>query len=326
MSFNLVILATGPSGESDQPTHGKDWPNKLKKLIPDIKVNVCDSIDSAMEPIEEADAVFGYVIPKLFKRAKKLRWISCPQAGPPAGYYYPELINSSVIVTNVRGVFSDHIGAHIMSFVLAFSRGHHYYLRQQIQSNWSPGHKTIYLPEATALIVGVGSIGTEAARLCSAFGMTVLGVDPRVNESPPRVSKLYRPDELGQILPKGDFVIVTVPETPESQGLFGAKQFQQMKPGAYFINVGRGATVLLDDLTIALQTGEIAGAGLDVFEEEPLPSNNPLWTTPGVLITPHVATAGPYLDERRTEIFLDNCIRFNESRTLKNVVEKDQWF
>ena len=326
MGFRLVILATGPSGEEGQANHGEDWPYRLKKAIPDIKVDVCDSLEDAREPIEEADAVFGYVVPELFSRARKLRWIACPQAGPPAGYYHRALIESDVVVTNIRGVYSDHIGAHIMAFVLAFARGHHYYLAQQLQRHWNPGYDTVYLPEATAVIVGVGGIGGEAARLCSAFGMTVIGVDPRVNEAPPGVAELHRTDALPEVLPRGDFVIVAVPETPETQGIFGARQFQLMKSSAYFINVGRGATVLLEDLTVALQKGEIAGAGLDVFETEPLPADHPLWTTPGVLLTPHVAASGPYVDERRTELFVDNCVRFNEGRPLRNIVDKAHWF
>ena len=108
--------------------------------------------------------------------------------------------------------------------------------------------------------------------------------------------------------------------------MFGTEQFRLMKREAFFINIGRGATVLLDDLVAALNGGEIAGAALDVFQVEPLPSDHPLWTAPGVLITPHVAASGPYIDDRRTELFLDNCIRFNEGRPLRNVVDKANWF
>jgi phosphoglycerate dehydrogenase-like enzyme len=214
-----------------------------------------------------------------------------------------------------------------MAFVLAFARGHHHYFPQQLQRNWSPGYETVYLPDATAVIVGVGGIGGETARLCSEFGVTVIGVDPRIREAPPGVAELHRPEALSEVLPRADFVIVTVPETPETQGMFAAKQFRTMKSSAYFINIGRGATVHLDDLAVALQEGEIAGAGLDVFEIEPLPADHPLWTMPGVLITPHVAASGgPYVDERRAELFIDNCVRFNEGRPLRNIVDKAHWF
>jgi len=175
-------------------------------------------------------------------------------------------------------------------------------------------------------VVGIGGIGAETARLCSEFGITVIGVDPRVAESTPGVSEVHHPEALDDVLNRGDFVIVTVPETPETQGMFGKEQFRRMKSDAFFINIGRGATVVLDDLVDALREGQLAGAGLDVFQVEPLPSDHPLWSMPGVVITPHVAGRGPYLEHRRTELFLENCQRFNEGRPLKNVVDKAHWF
>jgi phosphoglycerate dehydrogenase-like enzyme len=213
-----------------------------------------------------------------------------------------------------------------MSFLLAFARGLHVYIPQQIEANWRQGYDTIYLPEATAVIVGVGGIGGETARLCAEFGMRVIGVDPRLDQAPPGVGELVRPGGLASALPQGDFVIATVPETPETQGMFAESQFKAMKNKAFFINIGRGATVELDDLVDALRAGEIAGAGLDVFQTEPLPATHPLWSIPGVLITPHVAGDGPYLQERRTDLFIDNCVRFNEGRQLRNVVDKANWF
>ena len=326
MGFRLLILTQAPPGQQGVAYHGEEWSRRIKEIIPDITIDVCPSVKEAMEHIEEADAALGNIVPELFDRAKKLRWIACPQAGPPAGYYHQALIESDVVVTNTRGIFNDHIGAHIMALVLAFARGLHKYIPQQLQQHWRPGHETVYLPGATAVIVGVGGIGGEAAKLCSEFGMTVIGVDPRRREAPPGVTELHRSESLLDVLPRGDFNIVTVPETPETQGMFGAEQFQAMKRSAYFINVGRGATVLLDDLSAALERGEIAGAGLDVFQVEPLPSDHPLWKMPGVLITPHVAAAGPHLNERRTELLLDNCVRFNEGRPLRNVVDKAHWF
>ena len=323
MGFKLVIFPPKGQGEA---MYSDDWSEKLREAIPDIEVRVCGSMGEAMEDIEEADAAFGDIVPELFERAKKLKWIACPQAGPSAGYYHRALIESDVVVTNMRGIFSDHIGAHIMSFVLAFARGLHQYIPQQLQRKWRPGASAINLPGATAVIVGAGGIGGETARLCAAFGMNVLVVDARVQHAPAGASELHRPEALDQVLPRGDFVIVTVPETPDTQGMFHRARFDIMKRGAFFINIGRGATVVLDDLEAALQSGRLAGAGLDVFQVEPLPPDHPLWTAPGVLITPHVAATGPYIDERRAELFVDNCVRFNEGRPLRNVVDKARWF
>ncbi len=317
MGFKLVICP---------PNYQEHWPERLREEIPDIEVQVCPTVGEALEVIGDADAAFGDIVPELLARAHSLKWIACPQAGPRAGYYHESLISSDVVVTNTREIYNDHISAHIMALLLAFARGLQVYIPQQVAGRWQPGYQTIYLPEATAVVVGVGGIGGETARLCAEFGMTVLGVDPRLPAPPAGVAELHRPDALGEVLPRGDFVIATVPETPETQGMFGREQFQAMKRGGFFINIGRGATAILDDLVAALRAGEIAGAGLDVFQVEPLPAGHPLWSMPGVLITPHVAGNGPYLDDRRTELFIDNCKRFNDGRELRNVVDKANWF
>ena len=156
--------------------------------------------------------------------------------------------------------------------------------------------------------------------------MHVMGVDARRRDAPPGVLKLDGPDALDSLLPLADFVILTVPHTPETEGFMQRARFQRMKRTAFFINIGRGMTTRLDDLVAALRAGEIAGAALDVFEQEPLPADHPLWTLPNVLITPHTAGHGPYLDERRFEILLDNARRFLADQPLRNVVDKARWF
>jgi phosphoglycerate dehydrogenase-like enzyme len=319
MAFKLVIVP---------PNTQPDWPEKIRTAVPDCQVHLFGSAEAALEAIVDADAAYGNVVPELFRRATKLRWIQAPAAAPPVGYYHRDLIESEVVVTNQREIYNDHISAHIMAFVLAFARGLHRYLPQQLQREWQQhGLSAItYLPEATALIIGVGGIGGEAARLCAAFGMTVLGVDPRRPSAPPAMKQLHRPDELHRLLPQADFVLMTVPQTPQTRGMMAAREFRLMKKAAYLINIGRGGCVVLDDLAEALRSGEIAGAGLDVFQVEPLPPDHPLWTMPGVLITPHVAGVGPYLPERRTELFIENCRRFDAGRPLLNVVDKANWF
>ena len=317
MAFKMVICP---------PNYQEDWPDRLREAIPDIDVHLCPTVGEAMEVIGDADAAFGDIVPELLERAHNLKWVACPQAGPRAGYYHQGLVDRDLVVTNTREIYNDHISAHIMSLLLGFARGLQVYIPQQVQGVWRQGYETIYLPEATVVVVGIGGIGGETARLCAEFGMRVIAVDPRVSQLPPGVAELHRPEDLDQVLSMGDFVVVTVPETPQTQGLFRTPQFAAMKKSAFFINIGRGATVVLDDLVAALESGEIAGAGLDVYQIEPLPAGHPLWTAPGVLLTPHVAGNGPYLQERRTELFIDNCARFNEGRPLRNVVDKANWF
>ena len=216
-----------------------------------------------------------------------------------------------------------------MAFVLAFARGLHVYIPQQLRHEWkrpTEDHGVVHLPDSTALIVGVGGIGAATAQLASAFGMKVLATDARRTEAPAGVTELHKPEALDELLPRADFVILTVPHTPATEGFFNRARFQRMKRSAFFINIGRGMTTRLDDLVAALRAGEIAGAALDVYEQEPLPAEHPLWGMPNVLLTPHMAGYGPYLNDRRFEIIVDNCRAFAAGRALRNVVDKASWF
>jgi phosphoglycerate dehydrogenase-like enzyme len=307
----------------------REWAARLSAAVPEMSIVVAEREADAAGVVADADAAFGTLPDALLRQARKLRWLQAPQAAPPAGYYTLELIAHPVVVTNFREIYNDHIGAHIMAFVLAFARGFHHYLPRQLHREWrrEPADTgVIALAEATALIVGVGGIGGEAARLAAAFGMHVIGVDARRRDAPPGVVKLDGPDALDGLLPLADFVILTVPHTPATEGFMNRARFRSMKRTAFFINIGRGRTTRLDDLVEALRAGEIAGAGLDVFEEEPLPADHPLWTMPGVLITPHTAGFGPHLDERRFAVLLHNCRRFVAGQPLRNVVDKANWF
>jgi phosphoglycerate dehydrogenase-like enzyme len=322
-SFKFVMLPP----QSDLT---RDWGRRLAQTVPEARVVVAEDAGTAAREIVDAEATFGRLSNDLLTRATKLRWLQAPQAAPPAGYYYPELIEHPVVVTNFREIFNDHISAHIMAFVLAFARGLHVFIPQQLRREWKRGASesgdVVHLPEATALIVGVGGIGAEAAPLLAAFGVTVLATDARRTSPPDGVAELHRPEALDSLLPRADFVILTVPHTPATEGFFNRARFQRMKRTAFFINIGRGMTTKLDDLVAALNAGEIGGAGLDVYEQEPLPAEHPLWTMPNVLLTPHMAGHGPYLNDRRFQILVDNCRAFAGGRPLRNPVDKSSWF
>ena len=300
--------------------------------------------DGALRAIADADALFGYLPPALLRAAKKLRWVQAPTASMEK-FLYPELAASPVVVTNMRGIFSDVIADHVFGFILCFAKNLHVYLRQQLQGVWHmlgrdanelPGYggpgevhpsdrAAITLADGTLGVVGLGGIGAEVARRGLAFGMRVLGVDPKIAEAPPGVW-LFRPEQLDEVLGKSDFVVIAAPHTPETTKLFNRERIRKMKRSAYLINVGRGVIVDLADLTAALEAGEIAGAGLDVFETEPLPANHPLWRMENVIITPHCAAASPRVPERHLETLLDNLKRFVAGAPLRNVVDKAKWF
>jgi phosphoglycerate dehydrogenase-like enzyme len=260
-------------------------------------------------------------------------------------FLYPELVASPVIVTNMRGIFGDVITDHVFGYILCFAKNFHTYIRQQMFGIWlalgrapnelpgygGPGEvhpsdrAAITLGDSTLAVVGMGGIGAEVARRGRAFGMRVLGVDPRAETAPEGV-ELLRQERLDEALAVADFVVIAAPHTPETFKLFNRTRIRKMKRSAYLINVGRGVIVDLADLTAALEAGEIAGAGLDVFEIEPLPAAHPLWRMPNVIITPHTAAASPRVAERHLETLLDNLRRFTAGQPLRNVVDKRAWF
>jgi phosphoglycerate dehydrogenase-like enzyme len=297
----------------------------------------------AVAAIADADALFGYLTPMMLRSAQKLRWAQAPTASMEK-YLYPELVKSPVVVSNMRGIFSDVIADHVFGFILCFAKNFHVYIRQQQRAHWQmlgreaaelPGYggpgevhpsdrAALTLADCTLGVFGLGGIGTETARRGLAFGMRVLAVDPLATAAPAGAT-LWPGERLAEMLGHSDFVVIAAPHTPETYKLFNRARLQQMKRSAYLINVGRGAIVDLADLTAALQAGEIAGAGLDVFEVEPLPLDHTLWRMENVIITPHCAAASPRIAERHLEMLLDNLRRFVAGQPLRNVVDKQRW-
>ena len=312
-----------------QNSESRQWAERIRNELPVYTVVLPETDEAVAEHLPDADAVCGWVSPEQLPLAKNLRWLQNPAAGPFPGYYYPELIEHPVVVCNPRGIYNDHIAQHIMMFVLALARGLPYYMDAQRQEVWDKDarkHGYVDLAESTALIVGVGGIGHETARLCSEFGMKVIGVDARWEYEVPFVEK-HDPSELDALLPLADFVITTTPHTPETEGMWHKGRFARMKNRAYFINIGRGKTTKPADLIAALKEGVIAGCGLDVFEVEPLPPESPLWRLPNVLITPHIAVKdAENLPARRFEVVLENARRFANGEPLQNIVDKAAWY
>lgn len=300
------------------------WAERLQADCPALDIKVIADEAELPQALSSADAGYGWVPPELLAFATRLRWLQNPMAGPPPSYYYPALVEHDVVVTNPRGIYSDHIAHHVLMYMLALSRGLPYYLDAQRERRWDKrarrrGYQDI--GSSTVLINGVGGIGAETGRLCSALGARVIGIDPRPEHEVD--FQLLPVSALDNVLPEADFVVTTVPHTQATEFMWRRERFVVMKPSAYFINIGRGMTAKLDDLVAALQAGEIAGVGLDVFEIEPLPSEHPLWRCENVIVTPHVAVAdAANISERRYELLLDNARRFVAGEPLRNVVDK----
>ena len=307
-------------------------------------VNAADE-EQALTAIRDADGFIGRLTPPLLAASTKLRWVQSPTASLEH-YVFPELIAHPCQLSNMRGLFSDVIADQVFGYIICFARNLHLYIRQQVRGHWEPiggeaaraGFVTgpgvsnaidrthMHLADATLGVVGLGHIGSEIARRGLAFGMRVVAIDPVRSEAPEGVEALWKPDRLPDLLGESDFVVIAAPHTPDTEKLFQREQFRQMKPSAFLINIGRGAIVDLEDLTASLEAKEIAGAGLDVFEIEPLPAGHALWDMDNVIITPHVAGYSPRIAERHLEVILDNVGRFVRGEGLRNVVNKAQWF
>jgi phosphoglycerate dehydrogenase-like enzyme len=316
---------------------------RLQKIVeaamPMRVVQANDEAD-AVAAIADADALFGYLTPAMLRAARKLRWAQSPTASMEK-YLYPELVASPIVVTNMRGIFSDVIADHVFAFILCFAKNFHRYFRQQQQQVWHmlgreagelPGYggpgevhpsdrAALTLADCTLGVVGLGGIGLETVRRGVAFGMRVLGSDPRATQLPDGATQV----PFDALLAESDFVVIAAPHTPQTYKLFDRDRIRCMKRTAFLINVGRGVIVDLADLTAALQAGEIAGAGMDVLEIEPLPAGHPLWSMDNVILTPHCAAASPRVPERHLQTLLHNLRRFVIGQPLLNVVDKTMW-
>ncbi len=243
---------------------------------------------------------------------------------------FPELARSDVAVMNMRHLWDDHISNHVLALFLALCRDFPRLIRAQIAGKWSPKPEVAPLVRdpsgMTVLIVGVGGIGAEAAYRLSVLGVKVVGVDPMVTEPPRGVISVAKPEKLAELLPTAGAVIICAPQTPQTIGMFDEAMFRKMRKDAFFINIGRGKIVKLAALEKALVEGWIAGAGVDVFETEPLPASSALWKMDNVIVTPHVAgTGNPHTPARRLATIVENVRRFTVGQPYANVVDKTAW-
>lgn len=318
---------------------------KIELAAAPMRVVNCSDEQHAANEIVEADAFFGKLTPTILASARKLRWVQAPTASLEH-YLFPELIEHPLQLTNMRGLFPDNIADQVFGYMICFARNLHHYIRQQARAEWKPyggekrgeqfrsgpavttavdlAHTT--LADSTLGIVGLGSIGEEIGRRGGCFGMRVIAVDPVRRDVPQGVEELWRLDGLNDLLDQSDYVVIAAPHTPETEGLFRKRLFERMKSSAVLINIGRGVIVDLDDLTDALRAGEIAGAALDVYEIEPLPSDHPLWSFENVILTPHIAGNSPRIAERHLNVIIENIGRFARGQRLANIVDKRRWF
>ena len=315
------------------PSPPADYLEVLRTAAGDADVLVASTEEEAIKQIVDCDALYDRITPAMLAAARDLRWIQLSTVSMER-QIFPELIDHPVEISNIRGVFNDLIADQVMSYILCLARGLHKFIAAQRDRKWirvdpySP-EKTaldpIILSEQTLGIVGLGGIGTATAERAKAFGMRILATDLRPKERPAFVDRLWTLDGLDEMLAQSDFVAICAGLTPTSQGLFDATRIAKLRPNAYLINIGRGKVVKLGALTAALKENRIAGAALDVFETEPLPSESELWTMPNVIITPHMAGRTAQLNARRLKLVAGNISRYVRGETPINLTDKAAW-
>jgi len=333
LAFSLLVFA-GVLPAQTRKVIANLPPEAVKELAataPNVRIVPARGATVAKE-IADADAMVGVPLtPELFKQARQLKWLHISTGGvEPHGNQpglFPELIDSNVVVTNAKNVYGPQIADHAFAFLLALTRKLNLTIPRQHLEEWPPGRGGMFeLDGKTAVIIGVGGIGSQIAQRAHGFGMKVIGVD--IPDIPPSVTvqRVVPPDMLDSVLPEADVVFVSVPHTRKSEGMMGARQFEAMKQGSYFIAVSRGKIYDHQALVKGLDSKRLAGAGLDATEPEPLPKGHPLWKFPNVIITPHTSGGSDKLQARLSYLVKENIRRFGAGFPLLNVVDKKEGF
>jgi phosphoglycerate dehydrogenase-like enzyme len=296
----------------------------LQEVAPGVELVRASSMRDAAGAADGADAVIGACDARVVQ-STSVRWIQTYNAGMEHCLAAADFTRRDVLLTNMQRVAGPAMAEHVVAMMLAFARSLPAYFDVQRQRRWDrmpPGAPPAFTLEGkTVLVVGLGGIGTEVGRRAAALGMTVLATRATPRPAPDFVSELGLADALTRFTPRADIVVNTLPLTDATRGQFNAAVFATMKRGAYFINVGRGQTVVTDDLVAALRSGQLAGAGLDVVDPEPLPPDHPLWTMPNVIITPHSSSDSDVDEVSRWLVVRENLRRYVAGERMLSVVD-----
>jgi phosphoglycerate dehydrogenase-like enzyme/mono/diheme cytochrome c family protein len=297
----------------------------LQAVAPGVELVPASSEAEAAKLAADADAVIGFCSEDVLSAGTRIRWIQVYSAGVEDCVAVRALRDRDVLLTNMQRVAGPVMAEHVVAMMLAFARGLQFYIPERAAGRWTedlpPSAKMVTLQGKTVLVVGLGGIGTEVARRAHALGMRVTATRASGREGPDYVSYVGLPDELLKVAAEADFIVNTTPLTPATTGIFDAKFFAAVKPGAYFLNVGRGASVVQKDLVAALESGRLAGAGLDVTDPEPLPASSPLWKMQNVIITPHVSAQSDLGNDARFAIVRENLRRYVAGEHMLSVVD-----
>ena len=319
----LVINMNGPV-----TANSKQSLDALQAAAPDLEIVMVGNTEEMIAQVGAADAIAGgddsVCDERVLAAAKKLRWVSVYSAGVESCLGKKGLQKPGLVVTNMKAVLGPVMSEHTTALMFALSRSLQVSVARQGTAEWSGnfrGSEPQALTGKTLLVVGLGGIGTEVARRAHALGMNVIATRASSREGPDFVSHVGLSDELPTLITQADVVVSALPLVPSTTRLFDAKMFARMKKTAFFINVGRGGSVVTDDLVAALNNGVIAGAGLDVTEPEPLPKDHPLWKAKNIIITPHMSARSDLGQAVRELILREQLRRFVAGDKLLSVVD-----
>jgi phosphoglycerate dehydrogenase-like enzyme len=295
---------------------------------PGTEITVADSPGEALESVEDVEVILGIITPALFQRARALRWVHATTAGADA-YLFDAMRESRVLLSGDKGLVGSHLAEHTFALLLAITRR---LARAVLDGPRSWEHRVEYRREEFELegltmgVVGFGGTGKAITRRAAAFGMHCIAVDCEPVSSTPEVPEVWPADRLDDLLRASDVVASGLPLTPATRGIFGDRAFALMKPSAILVNVTRGELVDGDALAHAMRSGAIAGAGLDVAPQEPLPPDHPLWTTPNVVMTPHTAGASQLRVGRNLDRFCRNLAHFRSGEPIDGAIDKEKGY
>ena len=299
---------------------------KIRGLSPGIELALSKSDGEFHSEVRDAHVIYGGFSREDVAAAKQLRWIQWTAAGVE-NILWPELVDSPVVLTNMQRIYSPVISESAIGLMLALARGFPQYTIQSREHRWQTVPGLVEISGMTLGLVGLGGIGTDTAyRAHYGFNMKVLAVDPKPLPKPSFVAELHSPEWLPKMVPQVDILMSAAPHTRATEGMFSEPVFRSMKRTAFFINVSRGKLVDTPALVRALEEGWIAGAGLDVAYKEPLPSDDPLWRAPNVIITCHTSAHSPKVEGRQMDLFSENVRRYVAGLPLLNVVDKKRGY
>lgn len=286
---------------------------------PDLEIEYVDDEEALAERVADAEVVLTHRLPEpTLEAATDLQWVQALSAGTD-NYDHDALADRDVALTTVSGVHAKPIGQHVLAALLHFERRFDRAVAQQQRSEW---HRYTggELGDRTIGIVGVGAIGSNVAEYCQPFDARVVGLKRDPTQAPETLAAVYGPDDLETLLAQSDYLVLACPLTEETRGMIDADALATLPDDAVVVNVARGEVVDEAALIDALEAEELGGAALDVFEEEPLPEESPLWGRDDVLLTPHIAGSTPHYWERCAEVFLENWDRYRDGDALRNRV------